>query len=97
MPSPLEMLTGLPVAAAKAEPAFDFQILPGVTSEIAQQFVGAGYKGPDDVLANADALQGFRGIGPAKAETILAAARGLLKPPTVDEDRIEKEMAALLG
>lgn len=91
-----EIAQGAPVTDAVAV-LFDFQTIPGVTSEIAEQMVGAGMRTARDVIdAGGAKLQAFRGIGPAKAEIILAAAAEKLAPPPPPAD-VEKEIERIMA
>jgi len=73
---------------------FDLQLLPGVTDTIAEKMKTLGLDSADAInSAGIDGLTKIKGIGPAKADTILQA----LQPQTQPEIDILKEMERLLS
>jgi hypothetical protein len=70
-PTPEELLK------AKAERPFDLQLVPGITTGIAQQMAADGVQSEADILAlGVEGLQKYSGIGPAKAAIIIESLAG---------------------
>jgi predicted flap endonuclease-1-like 5' DNA nuclease len=82
------------------EPVFDPQILPGVTPMIAERLLESGYDSLEKIAASGEELQDISGIGPAKLELILEAARGMLEQAEAEpasEEAVLSEIAKMLG
>ena len=59
---------------------FDLQLIPGITSNIAQQLVGAGVNSLESLAEwNTEKLMALKGVGEAKAELIQEYVREQLK------------------
>jgi len=75
----------------------DLQLIPGISSRIAQQLEEAGFTSAEDILAlGDDGLQRFQGIGPAKAQTILAAVRESISEHLQPKRELDTELAAFV-
>lgn len=62
------------------KPSFDLQLIPGITSNIAQQLVGAGVNSLESLAEwNTEKLMALKGVGEAKAELIQEYVREKLK------------------
>lgn len=80
------------------ELGFDLQTIPGVTPDLASILTDRNLDTPEAIVdGGSDALTAIKGIGPVKAEAILAAAEDLLHTEPATEDDVIAELEALLG
>ena len=76
---------------------FDFQILPGVNEKLSDAINEFGVHSLEDLIEVGDAITDVKGIGQAKAETIVAAAMEKLAVKPQDPENILKELESVLG
>lgn len=68
-----------PVTELAPPAKFELQLVPGLTSEIAEQLQADGVVSAEDIVAQGvDGLQKYRGVGAFKASVILQAAQDWL-------------------
>ena len=78
---------------------FDFQTLPGVNEDLSIGLNELGAHSLQDVVDLGETITSVKGIGPAKAEAILAAANEKLSAPAVEEqpEDVLEGLEAILG
>ena len=87
----------LPLQAEPEPPRFALQTVPGITAEIARQMEADGVDSAEKIVAlGVDGLKKYKGIGPTKAETILAAAQTHLSQRREPPRNMDAELEALL-
>lgn len=97
-PEPEEIVMSTPKIPGLTVETFDFQTLPGVNEDLSIGLNELGAHSYQDVIDLGMAITGVKGIGKAKAEAILAAAKEHTAPAAEEQpEDVLKGLEEILG